>query len=1046
MDYIIVSTSNSDYQSWQCKLLEYSFKKVNQPGKLIRLCSHNTHAANRMFDISDVSEIIKVPDYRTRWSNYTKKDLDYGIANKIESIKYWLYNYDNLQDNHNVLLVDPDMVFLKPVTMLADTNSIIGQRWMGNDVSKHRIFQENIYIANNIHDDTCFMYPYITTVGVLKKIVKTYADISYKLRLDNYPNLWEAEMFGLIFSAHHNDIKIKTYENLGYCTSWKNDSKDFIDSVSILHYPNSIHDKNNNKIFNKQDYTPLTKSEHWKLINPNDASTHLEHKFLQVLENYNIEKKIKFYWDNPEWIDALGNYKKNLDTTKYIVFKPWPGGFNNIRMSLEIAASLAFLLHRVLVLPPAYKMYLLENVNDFNTFFDITDIGIHVITFEEYCEKMKIHSFTDVEKISHVVDHNIVNLILSTSETPVFENKLRGRNVVNLLEHKDQTTIYFPNNLLGNFYLNIFSENQAELCKFVARYIHYKPDIFIQAYKAIEVLGDLNYYAIHVRRNDFQYKDLTIPAEDIFNNIKNAIPFGSKLYIATDELDKTFFDVFTKHYQVFYYDDVNTKISSSVNTDFNGMIDQIICARAKVFIGTKLSTFSNYIYRLRGYMPDVSDKRFLTYNVPCNATDEEPEWWIASWARDYKEVWESIDTITYFSPNLPEKIDTRKSIFVSIASYRDSQLTDTIDSLLENQSGNNNIVIGVCMQDTLEKYNEFKYKNHPNVTTLFVPYTESIGVGWARHKVQQEIYTNEDYFLQIDSHSRACKNWDEILINQINKCDTHKAVLSTYPNNFDKHDSSQKYFLANTASWLKVTRLVEGEKIVPTSGGIVKSDKPILGFWVAAGFLFTRGSWAKQVVYNPDIYFSGEEDHLSLISYLNGWDVYVPETSTIWHDYTDNRLQSKTKYRRLHWEDHGSKINHNPQIVQDLYKDNTVYEKQRSVATFYDLLKQISNYKELNTVDVDVIFDWNKIPIHDTTKKVQVIIFAFCDKNEIEIYRPDIYDPEIIERAVSKKTFQIEKNIHEQIYSCIWSVKYTDETFSPRLKYVIDKKGLFYHV
>ena len=55
MDYVVYSTSNSDYQSWQGRLLEYSFKRVNQPGKLIRLCSLNAHDPNRIFDTSDIA-------------------------------------------------------------------------------------------------------------------------------------------------------------------------------------------------------------------------------------------------------------------------------------------------------------------------------------------------------------------------------------------------------------------------------------------------------------------------------------------------------------------------------------------------------------------------------------------------------------------------------------------------------------------------------------------------------------------------------------------------------------------------------------------------------------------------------------------------------------------------------------------------------------------------------------------------------------------------------------------------------------------------------
>ncbi len=33
-----------------------------------------------------------------------------------------------------------------------------------------------------------------------------------------------------------------------------------------------------------------------------------------------------------------------------------------------------------------------------------------------------------------------------------------------------------------------------------------------------------------------------------------------------------------------------------------GMIEQIVCAAADIFVGTPLSTFTSYITRLRGYM------------------------------------------------------------------------------------------------------------------------------------------------------------------------------------------------------------------------------------------------------------------------------------------------------------------------------------------------------------------------------------------------------------------------------------------------------------
>jgi PKD repeat protein len=716
---------------------------------------------------------------------------------------------------------------------------------------------------------------------------------------------------------------------------------------------------------------------------------------------------------------------------KYVIFRPWPGGPNNVRMSLELASCIAFLLDYTLVIPSDFFTDHSQNKDFFHLLFDTKDLGIKTISFNEFKIKFNINSWEEVSKISHILTEDLVGTLLIT-ETPQ-EDIIKGRKILHLDEFKDKNILFFDKNLLGNFYLNIYSDRLSELCKFVARHIHYKKEIFLEARKAIDFLSP-NYYAIHIRRGDFQYHDLKLPIETIYNNIKNVIPEGAKLYISTDEKDKLFFSLLKQHYNIFFYDDIKHLIFSDINTDLIGPIEQIICTEATTFIGNKLSTFSTYIYRLRGYMKHITDKRFLTYNVECHPNIEEDYWWMATWARDYSEVFESINKIKYFNSQLPPS--EPKKVFVSVASYRDPQLTSTIDSLLTNQSGENKIIVGVCMQDTEENYNEFKYKDHPNVITRFVPYQEAKGVGIARNLIQQQLYTNEDYFLQIDSHSKSIKNWDKILINQINKCTSYKAILSTYPNAYDPDDLEEKYFNHTTCPWLKIERFTEKQKLVATSAGVVDKDHPILGFWCAAGFLFTRGEWTKEVPYSTEFYFSGEEDHLSVLSYAMGWDVYVPESSTIWHNYTDTRMQSPKKYRPLHWEDH-TDINHNLESISSIYDEKPEYKRQPS--EFLELAKRISNFDK--TVSIEVEFNYDNIPMHDTSKEVLVIIFAFFNSENQEIFRPDITDIDIINRSKNNIFFNIYEHIHHQINYCTWFVKYTDDTFSERLVLPIQRRS-----
>lgn len=120
--------------------------------------------------------------------------------------------------------------------------------------------------------------------------------------------------------------------------------------------------------------------------------------------------------------------------------------------------------------------------------------------------------------------------------------------------------------------------------------------------RAIE-FGNTNgfYYSIHVRRGDFQYMLMHLPAEEIYqNNTKLNIPDGSTVYIATDEGNKTFFDPFRKHYNLLFLDHFQDQMQS-INRNYYGMLDQLVASRGEIFWGAFYSTFTGYINRIRGY-------------------------------------------------------------------------------------------------------------------------------------------------------------------------------------------------------------------------------------------------------------------------------------------------------------------------------------------------------------------------------------------------------------------------------------------------------------
>ena len=107
------------------------------------------------------------------------------------------------------------------------------------------------------------------------------------------------------------------------------------------------------------------------------------------------------------------------------------------------------------------------------------------------------------------------------------------------------------------------------------------------------------------------------------------------------------------------------------------------------------------------------------------------------------------------------------SIFISIASYQDPLLVSTILSAYDNAENKNDLIFSVCDQsDNSIKINEITFSDqihYDHIDPLF-----SKGPCWARHRAQS-FFNNEDFFLQIDSHTQFLPNWDSIFIQQLEK-------------------------------------------------------------------------------------------------------------------------------------------------------------------------------------------------------------------------------------------------------------------------------------
>lgn len=233
------------------------------------------------------------------------------------------------------------------------------------------------------------------------------------------------------------------------------------------------------------------------------------------------------------------------------------------------------------------------------------------------------------------------------------------------------------------------------------------------------------------------------------------------------------------------------------------------------------------------------------------------------------------------------------TIFVSIASYRDENCPKTLLSLFENAKYPEKVFVGICQQNKIGDIpcipSNFSYKN--NIRIIYKNYSEAKGPTWARY-LCSTLYNNEDFFLQVDSHSLFVEDWDIKCIEMIKslekspEIENKKVMLSHYPpsyHNYQKNPSNER-----------ITTMIEcffnKDGIISFKGAQWRKAGPLprRNAFIAGGFIFCRGSWVKEVPFDPHLkyLFVGEEILITIRSYTNGWDVYTPNKNIVYHFYT----------------------------------------------------------------------------------------------------------------------------------------------------------------
>ena len=250
------------------------------------------------------------------------------------------------------------------------------------------------------------------------------------------------------------------------------------------------------------------------------------------------------------------------------------------------------------------------------------------------------------------------------------------------------------------------------------------------------------------------------------------------------------------------------------------------------------------------------------------------------------------------------------SIFISIASYQDPLLVSTIFSAYENAENKNDLIFSICDQsDNTIDINGITFSDqihYDHVDPLF-----SKGPCWARHRAQS-FFNEEDFFLQVDSHTLFAPEWDSIFIKQLEKISANqeideyfkKPIITSYPRSFKVLDFEKGLFELNAGD--KHTQVITYRKdslflkgSFSRQIGIPTKHTDIThAILLAAGCIFTKGAFVKEIPYDPNYYFYGEELSLAMRAFTNGYSFFHIPDVPLFHLYTD----TSDIPRKLHWD------------------------------------------------------------------------------------------------------------------------------------------------
>lgn len=243
-----------------------------------------------------------------------------------------------------------------------------------------------------------------------------------------------------------------------------------------------------------------------------------------------------------------------------------------------------------------------------------------------------------------------------------------------------------------------------------------------------------------------------------------------------------------------------------------------------------------------------------------------------------------------------------KTIFINIPSYHDPEIWETVDNFYANAKHPERVYFGITNQTDNKRLHEQVLPRFLNVKMDIIEPGSIVGCQPARIN-SHKFYDNQDYYLNMDSHMRCIKNWDEELINDFEKLQEREgpSVITCYAAPYTKDEngvdiiedinySTSFYMQEHNINHFKKFGIPQFCAYNQSYG--IETPSP----YVSGHFFFTSRQAIIDSPFVKEIMFTEEEIFMAVRFFTAGYNLYNPKKTYVYHRYGRNG-------RKLFWED-----------------------------------------------------------------------------------------------------------------------------------------------